>query len=113
MDARFAEIDFGDWELQAWALIDRALLDAWAASPLHFCPPGGESVAAMRHRVIAALDEHGSASDHLVVVAHGGPLRAILGHLLRWSDDVWLRYEISYGACLQLEIAADGVCKLR
>ncbi|NWG72980.1 MAG: histidine phosphatase family protein, partial [Parvularculaceae bacterium] len=46
LDDRLREIDFGDWEMQAWDALDRRRLDAWAAAPFDFRPPGGETVAA-------------------------------------------------------------------
>ena len=80
VDARLQELDFGGWEGQAWDAVPRALLDAWAADPMGFAPPGGESGAALVARAgafAAALP----AGDH-VVITHGGPLK-VLGAVLR------------------------------
>ena len=40
-DQRLLEIDFGQWEMQAWHNIARSAFDAWAADPLDYVPPGG------------------------------------------------------------------------
>ncbi|MBS0559235.1 MAG: histidine phosphatase family protein [Proteobacteria bacterium] len=80
VDARLIELDFGAWDGMAWDAIPRAALDAWAADPLGFAPPGGESGGALIARVAAfraALPD----GDH-AVVAHGGPLK-VLEALLR------------------------------
>ncbi len=81
-DERLLELDFGAWEGAPWAGVPRAALDAWAADPLGFAPPGGESGAALVARVTdfhARLREIGG---DCVVVSHGGPLR-VLESLLR------------------------------
>ena len=68
-DARLREMDFGAWELRPWNEIPRAQIDAWAAAPMTYVPPGGESVVALRARVAAFLDEHGrpNGEDFAVV----------------------------------------------
>jgi alpha-ribazole phosphatase len=80
VDARLIEMDFGAWDGLAWDAIPRAALDAWAADPLGFAPPDGETGAALTARVAAFRDAL-PAGDH-VVVSHGGPLK-ILAALLR------------------------------
>jgi alpha-ribazole phosphatase len=80
VDARLIEMDFGTWDGLAWDAIPRAALDAWAADPLGFAPPGGETGASLVARVTAfraALPD----GDH-VIVSHGGPLK-VLNALLR------------------------------
>ena len=80
LDDRLLELDFGEWEGRAWDDLPRAALDRWAADPLGFAAPGGESGAALVTRVTAfhaAIHDGGDC----VVVAHGGPLR-VLGALL-------------------------------
>jgi alpha-ribazole phosphatase len=78
-DGRLLELDFGAWEGQPWSAIGRDELDRWAADPVGFAPPKGESGAALIARVTAfraALDQD------CVVVSHGGPLK-VLQALLR------------------------------
>lgn len=91
-DARLMEIDFGEWELARYDDIPRSLIDAWAAAPLHFRPPGGETAAEMATRAIAAANDwmtHAGALP-LLIVSHGGPLRAIAGHVRQLAASVWL-----------------------
>lgn len=69
-------MDFGDWEMQPWAAIQRAALDGWAADPLGYAPPGGESVGDLRRRVcefVAGLGESGIAQAALVTHAGVDP----------------------------------------
>jgi alpha-ribazole phosphatase len=80
IDARLLELDFGEWEGRAWDDVPRSALDAWAADPWRFAPPGGESGAALVARVRCFATEL-AAGDH-VIVSHGGPLK-VLRQVLR------------------------------
>jgi len=73
-DARLLELDFGGWEGLAWEAVPRAALDAWAADPWGFAPPGGESGAALVARVRGLAD---GLTGGTIVVAHGGPLKVL------------------------------------
>jgi alpha-ribazole phosphatase len=82
VDPRLHELDFGDWEGMTWEEITRAELDAWAAAPKTFRPPGGESAVELLDRVGSFHADIVEAGQDCAVVSHGGPLR-ILGALLR------------------------------
>ncbi len=73
-DARLWEMDFGAWEGLRWDDVPRAALDAWAADPWSFAPPGGESGAALVSRVRAV---HEGLSVPSIIVSHGGPLKVL------------------------------------
>ena len=78
-DPRLKELDFGEWEGKRWDDIPRADLDCWAADPLGFRAPGGESGAELIARVAEFCAE---LTEDCAVVSHGGPLR-VLSALLR------------------------------
>jgi len=82
LDERLCELDFGTWEGRPWAALERPLLDAWAADPLGFRPPGGESGSELVRRVGAFCADLLAAAEPCLVVSHGGPLR-LLPDLLR------------------------------
>ena len=77
VDPRLQELDFGAWEGLPWDAVPRHALDVWAADPLGFAPPGGESGAALIARVRRAVASLVEAGDDCIVIAHGGPLRLI------------------------------------
>lgn len=81
-DARLQELDFGAWEGQPWDDVPREALDRWAADPLAFAPPGGESGAALLARARSFHRYLLIAGEDCVVVSHGGPLK-LLAALLR------------------------------
>lgn len=109
IDARLQEIHFGDWEGRSFAAIGSAI-DAWAEDPLGFRAPGGESPREMATRVLAALTEIRSRHDDeaVVIVAHGGPLRAIAGELLGIAPERWLALDFDCGALTTMRIERWG-----
>lgn len=110
VDARLREISFGAWEGRSFADIGNAI-DDWADDPLDFRAPGGESAHEMAARALAWLDEvrAGPPAEAVVVVAHGGPLRAIAGHLLGLPPQRWLSLDFACGESTRLDIEDWGV----
>lgn len=100
-DARIREIDFGDWEMQPWDALDRKLLDAWAADPFHFVPPGGEAVAALRARVAAFLAELPEEAADVILVAHAGVIKVCAAELA--GEENWFGLRFDYGAVSLIE----------
>ncbi len=104
-DDRLREMDFGDWELQPWSQIDRGFLDAWARDPLTFTPPGGENAQDLRARVTAFFDDvKRQRRREVIVLAHGGVLRAAASVLTGASD--WLTLSFDFGAVSLVENGA-------
>ena len=75
-DPRLQELDFGDLEGLGWDECGDELRQTLADYD-GFCAPGGESVAALGERVLAALRDLGPGR-HLVVT-HGGVIRYLTG----------------------------------
>lgn len=97
-DARLREIDFGDWEMQPWNSLDRGRLDAWAADPFHFVPPGGETVAGLRARVADFLATLPAAA---ILVAHAGVIKVCAAELAGETD--WFALRFDYGKASLIE----------
>jgi probable phosphoglycerate mutase len=78
VDQRLSEITFGSWEGQTWREVrklDPARANARERHKWAFVPPGGESYAMLRERILPVFA--GLARD-TVVVSHGGVMRAAL-----------------------------------
>ena len=82
VDARLLELHFGAWEGVAWDDVPRAELDRWAADPLAFAPPGGESGADLLARVREVHRAIHATGEDCAIISHGGPLR-LLAALIR------------------------------
>ncbi len=104
-DARLLELDFGAWEGMAWDDVPRAALDNWAADPLGFAPPGGESGAALLERVGQFAAVLRQAGEDAVVVAHGGPLR-LLPAMLRGEPPDLFAPSQAIGSVMWLDVSA-------
>jgi alpha-ribazole phosphatase len=103
-DPRLLELDFGNWEGKAWDDVPRPALDRWAADPVTFQAPGGESGAQLIERVQgfhAALCRDG---QDCAVVTHGGPLKILIA-LLRQQPIDLLAPPPAMGAIVTIEDA--------
>ncbi len=66
LDADFAEMNFGEWEMQPWSKIERHQIDAWAADISTYVPPGGESVKQVADRALQAIHRQWAAHAHVL-----------------------------------------------
>jgi glucosyl-3-phosphoglycerate phosphatase len=87
-DARWREADLGDWTAQsAQDLLasDAARYQRWRDGVE--APPGGETMDLFRARVAAAIQSLSGLQGHVLVVTHGGVIRAALAVLLGLTAD--------------------------
>jgi broad specificity phosphatase PhoE len=97
IDARLAEIAFGEWEGLTYAdvlkrdkdVVARRESDKWG-----FLPPGGESYAQLTVRMRAWYE---TVDKDTVVAAHGGTARALIAHLGIASPQDATHYSIDQG----------------
>jgi probable phosphoglycerate mutase len=85
VDARLREVDVGGWSGLTTAEIQARFPDEvarWRDGDPRHTFDGGESYAAMGDRVVAALEEIAARhpEGEVLVVLHGGPIRALLAH---------------------------------
>jgi alpha-ribazole phosphatase len=109
IDARLMEINFGNWEMQAWDAIGPTALDAWAANIAGFRPPGGETGHELQQRVLAWLREISDRHHHAIVVTHAGVIRALQAHHQRLSGTNWLKLRYDYGELLYLDFTLEQI----
>jgi broad specificity phosphatase PhoE len=107
-DPRLRELHLGDYEGRRWDdfVADAALGAAFDADPHNTALPGGESVALLEDRVLAAVREIVAAStgeDAAVLVAHDGPIRTILNHYLGVPPEKWWALTTTHGGLSLLE----------
>jgi alpha-ribazole phosphatase len=111
VDADLREIDFGRWEQHTFAeaaAADPSLVDRWAAFDPHFAFPGGESVGSFLRRIRAAADRLIHLPAHTVLlVTHGGVVRAMLCHLLGLDPRHYLAFHVGYAALAVVDLI-DG-----
>jgi broad specificity phosphatase PhoE len=97
LDIRLREIHQGDWQGLLFSEIQARYAQAnqdRQRDPLNFSPPGGEPIAQVRSRVLAAAQEiiHLHPDATVAVVSHGFVLAVLITHLRGQPfDQVWDR----------------------
>ena len=107
-DSRLQEMNFGNWENQAWHSIPRSEMDDWTTDFGNYVVgQNGESVSTFMNRVASAFDNLPRDTDALWVT-HAGVIRAaqLLAEGLRKIDraDQWPTQAPSYGQWCTLEL---------
>lgn len=103
------EIYFGLWEGLSYNDISETYpkeSELWKTDWMAYSPPEGESLLQMYNRVtnavLAVIDKH--KDETILIVTHGGCIRAILAFLIgRGIEDFW-KYKISNGLITRVEI---------
>jgi broad specificity phosphatase PhoE len=103
IDRALREIDFGEFEGQTYAEIERChpqLYWQWMQAPTLVQFPGGESYTTLCERAVAAMNaiRNQHRGETAAIVSHGGALRAMLANCLSMPDEVIFRLDQSYGA---------------
>ena len=112
-----AETDFGEWEGQTFAEIQRAWpaeMSAWLASP-DVGPPGGESFTQTFARVRTARDKllAGYPGGTVIVVSHVTPIKTLLMDALDAPPTALYRIHLDPASLSSTEWWADGQAVVR
>jgi broad specificity phosphatase PhoE len=121
-DPRLREIHLGDYEGRAWEEFqaDLALADALEKDPYLTPLPNGESLGQLVERVTRAVDDivatagagEPDALPAVCVVAHDGPIRALLNQTLEVPPQKWWALSTTHGGLSLLEWT-DGWVSVR
>jgi broad specificity phosphatase PhoE len=117
LDERLREIDFGDADGLTWADVEARWPEVWqtrmkAPGDLRF--PGGESLADLKLRAVAAVRDIVAAQDGaaVVVVAHAGVIRALFVDWLSMPDDALFRIDQDHASVNVVEVI-EGTVNVR
>ncbi len=110
------EADYGDWTGQR--LSELAKTDLWKVvqrSPSRAAFPGGESLAAMQARIVAALDAVVVAhpGELVVVVSHADPIKAAIAHYTGVHLDLFQRIMVAPASVTAFAFSDAGVALLK
>ncbi|MCO4836525.1 MAG: histidine phosphatase family protein [Oceanospirillaceae bacterium] len=114
LEKRFKEMSFGDWDGQSRAKIWREqpkLVSQFWDNPMHSCAPNGETVLQLQTRAMEALHEHVQGAiklncEHMLIVTHGGVIRAMLGSILHMNAKGLFNFNLPYAALVPLHLAS-------
>jgi broad specificity phosphatase PhoE len=121
-DPRLREIHLGDYEGRSWEEFQAdALLAAALEKDPYLTPlPNGESLGMLVERVMGAVDEivtaagagEPDATPAVCIVAHDGPIRAIINQALGVPHEKWWSISTTHGGLSLLEWT-DGWVSVR
>ena len=110
------EADYGEWT--GGKLAELARTDLWKTvqhNPSRARFPGGETLAGMQARMVAALDE--VVADHagevLVVVSHADPIKAAIAHYTGVHLDLFQRIVVAPTSVTVFDLGPHGVAMLK
>ncbi|MBU3078688.1 histidine phosphatase family protein [Sphingomonas quercus] len=102
VDPRWRELDFGAWEGLGAAEVDAGALARFWADPDACPPPGGERWSSLTARIAAALADR--PGGPLLIVTHGGAMRAALMHLTGFGLEQARAFDLPCGAVISLRL---------
>ncbi|MCS7101722.1 MAG: histidine phosphatase family protein [Burkholderiaceae bacterium] len=77
VDARLTELNFGRWQGKPWREVPAAEIAAWEADFLHHRPGGGESLAQLRARLAAYVQDVAQGVRPVLAITHAGCIAAL------------------------------------
>lgn len=103
---------FGDWEGLTYDEINMKWPDelaAWFSDPMTCVPPGGETLERIQARVgaVVAGIRQRHEGQTVMVVSHGGALRAMILHALGLPSPAFWRLSLGSAAISELRLHAD------
>jgi len=106
------EADYGEWT--GGKLAELAKTEVWTTvqrAPSRARFPGGEGLAAMQARVVAALDELILAhpGEAVVVVSHADPIKAAVAHYTGMHLDLFQRLAVAPASVTVLAMSGAGI----
>lgn len=108
-DARLSELHFGDWEMSPWDAIPREIFDVWANDYANLAPPNGETFSQLHARAKGFVEDVSSHSqdENLLIVTHGGLIRALIAEVLHMPLKRLFRITIDHASVTQLEFKGE------
>jgi broad specificity phosphatase PhoE len=111
-DDDLREIDFGEWEgLTFQEIVNRypQQVEQWAHWSLDFCFPGGECTGDFLNRVHRAAQRITEfPQGDLLLIGHGGVIRALLCYFLQLDPSEYLLFQVKKARIAQLKIFDKG-----
>lgn len=109
-DDRLMEMNFGDWEMQTWDEIPRESSEPWMNDFVNMPAPNGESFLALSERLNQFLAEKISLQKtipQIVIMAHGGIIRAALSYFAGLPLENAFKFDIKYGSITKISVKGN------
>src|SRR6476660_1431278 len=83
VDNRITELNFGDWEMQAWNSINAEELNSWMNDFVNYSIKNGENFIDLYNRAVAFFEDIiQSEKENSIIITHAGVIRSILAYIL-------------------------------
>lgn len=107
------EISFGDWDGRSFkdiAAADKVLFDSFWRDPVVHTPPNGEPMLTFCQRINDVFWQQVEAFQgrQLLMVVHGGVIRAILADILNSGSASLTCFEVPYASVTRIKIYHDA-----
>ena len=108
VDARWIELDYGEYDLQSWQAVPPEVWTRWRDEP-SFTPPGGESLVELGRRVRDACESLAAeaADADVVVVTHVSPIKAAVAWALGAGDELGWRLRVDVASITRVSTSGD------
>ena len=109
IDTRLIEINFGDWELKDWSLINKIEREKWLHDFVNFRCPNGESYLDLYKRATDFFEDLVKESyKKVAIITHGGIIRSILSYILDIPLKKSFSIQIYYGSVSKIVLSQDN-----
>jgi len=111
IDARLKELNFGDWEMQAWQDIPLSAIEEWASDYVAHAPPNGESFATLHLRARQFLMELCIDADAppALIFTHAGVIRAVIAEIQQSPLSHAFDFKIDYAGITKVMVTPDAI----
>jgi len=104
-DNRLMELNFGNWEMQEWDLINAPEYQKWMNDYIYTPCLNGESFQELHERVSYFLDDLKNQNyKNVAIVAHGGSIRSILTNIKNEKLEDAFKTQVEYGEIIKIEM---------
>jgi len=112
LNEAFKEVNFGDWDgmpsKQVWRDHKEQLMKFFT-EPDTYAPPNGESLLQLQQRLVPAFEQlvEQHQGEHILLVQHGGTIRALLGWILNMPLKSVLQFDVPYASLSRVRVFHD------
>lgn len=106
LDSRLMEMNFGDWEMKNWDVIEPEELNPWMTDFVNVRVSNGESFTDLHDRVIDFMEKvlQKLNSKPVIIVAHAGVIRSFLCKISDLPLKDAFQNKVDFGAVIKIEL---------
>lgn len=109
-DDRLKELNFGDWELKEWNMLNQEHLNTWMADYVNYKVPNGESFIELYNRVNDFITDELVNNEHqvpVIIVTHAGVIRSFLCKVLEHPLKNAFKISVDYGSITKIILSGN------